>query len=94
MDQDLQIRVARWIPLAQRLRNARGRRRDDEAALRGNVTATHGRAVRHFGFAFGQLGQIDFVEDGKAGQLGGGVGENIRNPEREQTENGKYFHKF
>ena len=81
------------VPLPKSLAHPRRRTGNDEAALRGNVAAAHGRAVRHFGFAFGQFGQIDFVENGKAGQLRGSVSESIWNPESEKAKNGKYFHK-
>ena len=74
MNQDFQFRMPGRIPLPQCFAHAQWCPGHDKTTLRGNKMAGHGRAVRDLGLALGQLGDIDVVENGEAGQLHGGIG--------------------
>lgn len=92
MEQDLQFRMARGIPLLQRFRYTRRSSCYDKAALRRDVAAAHRGAMSDVWIALRKGGKIDFVEDGKARELRGGIGQRVWNPQSEEADEGKYFH--
>src|SRR5256885_2041710 len=61
------------IPLPKRVDLMRWRTGHHIAALHGEKPPAHRRTVHRFDVALGQLVDVDAVEDGKTGQLGGSV---------------------
>ena len=94
MKQDFQVRVARRIPLTHRFGYPQRWGRDNEAALGRNVSAAHRSTMSDSWIALRQRGEIDLVEDGKARELRDRIGERIRNPCGEKTDERKYSHRF
>src|SRR5215212_11654919 len=84
-----------WVPLPQGFAHPRRNPRHDEDALRGNETAGESGSVRDFRFALGQVGDIDVVKDGKAGQLRGGIGgDDVRGGDEDERKKREKAHGF
>jgi len=63
-----------WIPIAHCLQMLRGRAGHNVNALHGEEPRiAHRRAVRRFRIAFGELPQIDFIENREAAQFRGRI---------------------
>src|SRR4051812_5602941 len=95
MNHHLQLRMPGRVPLPQSLAHPRRDSGYDKAALSRNKATGQRRAVRDLWFAFGELGDIDVVEDRKARQIRGGIGGNcVRNRKDDDKKKREKAHGF
>ena len=97
MDQDLQFGMPGRVPLPQGFADAGRNASYDEAGLGRNEMAAESRAVSDFRVALGKIGDVNVVEDGKAGHVRGGIsssGGSIRNRDGGETNKREKSHEF